>query len=76
MLRPLTHGPAALLGLEAGVLATDAPADLVLFDPSAPVVIDAATLRSKSKNTPFDARRLQGRVMATWVGGRQVFGHD
>ncbi|HRO33573.1 MAG TPA: dihydroorotase [Brevundimonas sp.] len=76
VLRPLTHGPAALLGLEAGVLATDAPADLVLFDPSAPVVIDAATLRSKSKNTPFDARRLQGRVMATWVGGRQVFGHD
>lgn len=76
VLRPLTHGPAALLGLEAGVLANSAPADLVLFDPSAPVVIDAATLRSKSKNTPFDGRRLQGRVMATWVGGRQVFGHD
>lgn len=76
VLRPLTHGPAALLGLEAGVLAAGAPADLVLFDPAAPVVIDAATLRSKSKNTPFDGRRLQGRVMATWVGGRQVFGHD
>lgn len=74
VLRPLTHGPAALLGLEGGVLAAGAPADLVLFDPSAPVVIDAATLRSKSKNTPFDGRRLQGRVMATWVGGRQVFG--
>lgn len=76
VLRPLTQGPAALLGLDAGVLSPDAPADLVLFDPAAPVVIDADALRSKSKNTPFDGRRLQGRVAATWVGGRQVFGHD
>ena len=37
------------------------------------VVIDAATLRSKSKNSPFDGRRLQGKVPGTWVGGRKVF---
>ncbi|MBX3476365.1 MAG: dihydroorotase [Brevundimonas sp.] len=75
VLRPLTQGPAALLGLDAGALSPGAPADLVLFDPSAPVVIDADALRSKSKNTPFDGRRLQGRIRTTWVGGRQVFGH-
>jgi dihydroorotase len=74
VLRPLTQGPAALLGLQAGALAPDAPADLVLFDPAAPVVIDAAALRSKSKNSPFDGRRLQGRVLLTVVGGRIV--HD
>jgi len=72
VLRPLTSGPAALLGLEAGTLAQGAPADLVLFDPNAPVVVDAQTLRSKSKNSPFDGRRLQGRVLRTWVGGREV----
>jgi len=37
-------------------------------------VIDAATLRSKSKNSPFDGRRLQGKVLLTVVSGRIV--HD
>ena len=74
VLRPLTHGPAALLDLESGVLEADAPADLVLFDPGAPVVIDAATLKSKSRHSPFDGRRLQGRALLTVVGGRIV--HD
>ena len=73
ILRPLTSGPATLLGLDSGVLEPGAPADLMLFDPDAPVVIDAANLRSKSKNSPFDGRRLQGRVLGTWVSGRQVF---
>lgn len=73
LLRPLTQGPASVLGLESGALVAGAPADLVLFDPNAPVVIDAATLKSKSKNSPFDGRRLQGRVAGTWVGGRKVF---
>lgn len=74
VLRPLTHGPASLLGLDAGALEADAPADLVLFDPSAPIIVDAAKLKSKSKNSPFDGRRLQGRVVLTIVGGRVV--HD
>ena len=73
ILRPLTSGPAALLGLDAGALTAGAPADLILFDANAPVVIDAAALRSKSKNSPFDGRRLQGRVNRTFVGGRAVF---
>jgi dihydroorotase len=73
LLRPVTCGPAALLGLPGGALSEDAPADLVLFDPNAPVVIDAAALRSKSKNSPFDGRRLQGKVAGTWVGGKRIF---
>ena len=51
-----------------------APADLVLFDPNAPFVLDRFALRSKSKNTPFDGARMEGRVIGTWVGGRRVFG--
>lgn len=69
----LSLNPARLLGLPAGRLAAGAPADLVLFDPDTPFVLDRATLRSKSKNTPFDLRRMQGRVLRTWVGGHAVF---
>jgi len=73
ILRPLTQGPASLLGLDSGVIEPGAPADLILFAPHAPVVIDAALLKSKSKNSPFDGRRLQGKVAATFVAGRKVF---
>lgn len=70
----LALAPSRLLGLETGRLAPGAPADLVLFDPDRPFVLDRADLRSKSKNTPFDLRRMQGRVIRTFVAGREVFG--
>jgi len=50
-----------------------APADLVLFDPHRPFVLDRFALKSKSKNTPFDGARLQGRVLATYVAGTAVY---
>jgi dihydroorotase len=71
--RALALNPARLLGLPTGRLASGAPADLVLFDPDAPFVLDRTTLRSKSKNTPFDLARMQGRVLGTWVDGARVF---
>lgn len=71
--RALSLNPARLLGLAAGRLSPGAPADLVLFDADAPFVLDRAALRSKSKNTPFDLARMQGRVLGAWVGGRRVF---
>jgi dihydroorotase len=73
LLRTVTQAPADLLGLPAGRLAKGAPADLVICDPNAPVMIDADKLVSKSKNSPFDGRRLQGKVLRTVVAGRTVF---
>ncbi len=72
--RAMSLNPARRLGLEAGRLATGAPADLVLFDPDAPFVLDRFALLSKSKNTPFDGARMQGKVLGTWVAGERVFG--
>jgi dihydroorotase len=74
LFRALALNPAKRLGLPSGRLAIGAPADLVLFDANQPFVLDRATLKSKSKNTPFDGARLQGRVLASFVAGKQVFG--
>jgi dihydroorotase len=76
LVRAVTLRPAELLGLKAGRLAKGAPADLVLCDLAAPTVIDAGKLVSKSKNSPFDGRRLQGEVRRTLVEGRTVFCAD
>lgn len=65
--------PARRLGLPCGRLALGAPADLVLFDPDAPFILDRFKLLSKSHNTPFDGARMQGKVISTFVGGRPVF---
>jgi dihydroorotase len=73
LIRAVTVAPAKLLGLAAGRIAKGAPADLVLCDLNAPVVIDADKLLSKSKNSPFDGRRLQGKVLRTIVDGRTVY---
>ncbi len=74
LLAAMTSAPAAILGIEAGRLAVGAPADLILFDPDEPYVLDKADLRSRAKNTPFDEARLQGRVKKTLVAGRVVHG--
>ncbi|KRE08251.1 dihydroorotase [Bosea sp. Root670] len=73
LLAALSARPAALLGLSAGRLAVGAPADLVLFDPEAPFVVDKRKLKSRAKNSPFDEARLEGIVQATFVGGRVVY---
>ena len=74
--RALSLAPAKRLGLDAGRLAVGAPADLVLFDPDAPFIMDRFKLQSKSKNTPFDGARMQGKVHATYVAGCPVFKRD
>jgi dihydroorotase len=72
LIRAVTFAPAQLLGLPGGRMSPGAPADLVLCDLDAPFVLDADTLISKSKNSPFDGRRLQGLVLMTLAGGKIV----
>ena len=73
LLAALSSRPAELLGLDCGRLSVGAPADLVLFDPDAPFVVDKMTLKSRAKNSPFDEARLQGVVLATIVAGAVVY---
>ena len=73
VLRRLTVAPADVLGLKAGRLAKGGKADLVLFDPDRGWKVIADAFKSKSKNSPFDGRPVQGQVMRTVVDGRTVF---
>jgi dihydroorotase len=73
VLKTMTTAPARIFGLPGGALAKGAPADLVLLDPDAPVVVDAEKLHSRARNTAFDGRKFFARVRATFVGGVQVF---
>ena len=75
-LRALSQRPAEILRLPAGRLAEGVPADLVLFDLDRPGRIEIDSFRSKSKNSPFDGRPVQGRVLKTVVDGRVIFGGD
>ncbi len=73
VLKALTINPARLLGLHSGRLVKGAIADLVLFDLGEPWVVNKDLLRSRSKNTPFDEAKMQGRVLRTVVAGETVF---
>lgn len=73
LLRALTIAPARLLGLPCGHLTKGAVADIILFDPDEPWVCNKDSLRSRSKNSPFDESKLQGRVLRTLVAGETVY---
>jgi dihydroorotase len=74
LIRALTYGPAQVLGLPQGSLRAGAPGDVILVDLGFPIRFDASRMVSKSKNSPYDGRTLQGKVLGTWVGGTKVFG--
>jgi dihydroorotase len=76
VLRLLTSKPAERLGLAAGCLARGAPADVIVFDVDRAWQVREFELHSKSKNTPFDYRPVQGRVLLTVIDGRRVFAVD
>lgn len=73
LLRTVTINPAQLIGLEAGRLSPGAPADLIVVDIDAPFALRESDILSKSKNSPFENRTLQGKVEVTLVDGRIVY---
>jgi dihydroorotase len=72
----LASTPARLFNLPGGKLAKGGPADLVIFDQNLAWKVDRADIWSKTKNSPFDERPVQGKVMATIVGGRTIYRDD
>jgi dihydroorotase len=68
--------PAKIFGLkDRGTLKAGAHADVSILDPQLEWVFDVSKSKSKSRNTPFDGRTMQGAAVATIVGGRLVYLH-
>ena len=70
MIERLSTTPARILGLEDhGRIAEGAAANITVFDPAASWSVDPSAFHSRSKNTPFGGRRLEGRVVHTMFKG-------
>jgi dihydroorotase len=68
--------PAKIFGLkDRGTFKAGAHADVTILDPQLEWVFDVSKSKSKSRNTPFDGRTMQGAAVATIVGGRLVYLH-
>ncbi len=73
LLARVTSEPARILGLQSGTLGVGAQADICVFDPHATFDLNAATLQSRGRNTPFHGSTLRGQVMFTLVGGERLY---
>ena len=69
----ISLNPSKRLGLDSGTLKHKKAADLIVFDADKPFILNRELLHSKVKNTPFDGQKLQGRVLRTFVKGKEVF---
>jgi dihydroorotase len=67
LFRCLSLNPSKILAQDTGELRVGAPADIIVFDPDKPWVVDRYELLSKSKNTPFHKKTLQGYVALTII---------
>jgi dihydroorotase len=69
----LSTAPARAFALPYGTLAEGAAADVVLFSTTKSTAVTPDGFQSRSKNSPWIARTLKGRIEKTWVGGREVY---
>jgi allantoinase len=72
----MSAAPARLAGLQSrkGALAAGYDADIIVWDPETRFVVDPTEILHRHKVTPYAGRELFGKVSATYVGGRRIFG--
>ena len=73
LIAALTCNPAKILDINKGTLNKGADADLCIFDINKPWIVNKENIKSKSKNTPIEDRKLQGQVLKTFVKGELVY---
>ena len=73
IIETLTINPAKILQINKGTLAKGSDGDISVLDLDAPWVVKAEKLKSKSKNTAIEGRKLQGKILMTFLNGELVF---
>tara|TARA_Y100000590_G_scaffold173481_1_gene198372 strand:- start:669 stop:1961 length:1293 start_codon:yes stop_codon:yes gene_type:complete len=73
LISTITCNPAKILNINKGSLDKGNDADLCVFDINKPWIVDKKNIKSKSKNTPIENRKLQGQVLKTFVKGDLVY---
>lgn len=69
----MSYNPAKVIGIDRGTLQVGKVADITIIDPNKEYVIDKKEFVSKGKNTPFDGKKVKGKVMTTIVNGKIVY---
>ena len=69
IIETLTINPAKILKINKGSLKKGSDADICVFDLDVPWIIKADLLKSKSKNTAVEERKVQGKVLMTFLNG-------
>ena len=73
IIETITCNPAKILKIKKGTLKKGSDADLCIFDLDQPWKVDVSKLKSKSKNAAIENRKLQGKVLMTYLKGESVF---
>jgi dihydroorotase len=73
IVKVLTCNPAKILNINAGNLSVGSNADIAIIDLNKPWVVEKEKLKSKSKNTAIEKRKMQGKVVRTFINGISVF---
>ena len=73
IIETLTINPSKILKINKGTLKVGSDADICIFDLNAPWVVKADKLKTKSKNTAIEDRKMQGRILMTFLNGELVF---
>lgn len=73
MAEKMSYNPARVIGIDRGTLLPGAVADITIMDKDKEFVIDRKDFVSKGHNTPFDGKKVKGKVMLTMVGGKIVY---
>lgn len=73
MAEKMSYNPARILGIDKGDISEGKVADIVIIDPEAEYAIDVNEFASKGRNTPFNGRKVKGRVVKTIVAGDIVY---
>jgi len=73
IIETLTSNPAKILNIDKGNLSIGNDADFCVVDINKPWIVKKEKLISKSKNTSIENKKLQGKVLNTYIKGEELY---